>query len=74
MMPRSFEQMSEEQGGLCAICKKLLGIKGLNVDHCHLTHKVRGLLCTNCNLGIGCFGESIELLRAAIEYLREHSK
>src|SRR3990167_545133 len=40
------------------------------VDHCHKTKKVRGLLCLNCNHGIGKFKDSIHLLKKAIEYLR----
>lgn len=68
-MPKSFEQMLKEQNGLCLICKKEPQKKELAVDHCHLTDKVRGLLCTNCNLGLGYFNEDVELLRAAIEYL-----
>lgn len=69
-MPKSFEQMAKDQEGLCAICKKEPQSKGLNVDHCHKTGRVRALLCTKCNGGIGFFDESIELLEAAIAYLR----
>ena len=63
------------QGGVCAICHKPENktIKGvvlrLAVDHCHDTHKVRGLLCQACNRGIGCFSHDPVVLRSAIEYL-----
>lgn len=68
-MPKPFEEMVKEQDGLCKLCKKEPQSKGLNVDHCHTTGRVRGLLCTNCNAGLGFFNEDVELLKAAIEYL-----
>ncbi len=61
-----FEQLSERQHGLCAICALPLL---LTVDHNHLTGQVRGLLCGNCNRGIGCMQESIPNLKSAIQYL-----
>lgn len=55
----------------CAICgKPPHPKKGLALDHCHQSGALRGLLCDNCNLGIGCFGDSAELLTKAIHYLR----
>jgi hypothetical protein len=68
------------QGGLCAICRKpgtekrLGAIKNLAVDHCHETGKVRGLLCTACNTGIGKLMDSPEILRAAATYIERHQK
>ncbi len=47
-------------------------VKVLHVDHNHKTGKVRGLLCYNCNNGIGRFKEDIETLEKAIEYLKKH--
>jgi hypothetical protein len=41
------------QGHRCAICRKPFGDKTPHVDHDHKTHKVRGLLCVRCNVGLG---------------------
>jgi hypothetical protein len=56
--------------GKCAICKRALR---LHIDHDHATGRVRGLLCSNCNLGIGLFGEDVQRMRQAIHYLRERA-
>lgn len=73
-MQKSFDQMVKDQNGLCSICKGPPQSKGLSVDHCHATDRIRGLLCTNCNLGLGCFEDSIERLQAAIDYLQSQDK
>jgi hypothetical protein len=65
-----YNTMFRNQNGVCAICKLSCSTgKRLSVDHCHDTGKVRGLLCTNCNNGIGHLMDSIELLAEAIRYL-----
>jgi hypothetical protein len=63
--------MLEAQNGCCAICgtNDTGGRKAFHVDHCHNTGKVRGLLCGNCNSGIGNLRDDIELLKRAIQYL-----
>lgn len=59
-----------EQGGVCAICHHPPDSdKLLDVDHCHRTNKLRGLLCRKCNQGVGYFNDDIELLERVIEYL-----
>jgi hypothetical protein len=56
----------------CEICgKRPESIARLRIDHDHLTGKVRGLLCSNCNVGLGMFDDDPELLEQAAEYLRE---
>lgn len=56
----------------CEICEnKLDGEKFTHVDHNHSTGKFRGILCANCNHGIGKFKDSIEFLGKAIIYLKE---
>jgi hypothetical protein len=39
------------------------------VDHCHRTHRIRGLLCSRCNTGIGKFNDDPGLLMRAAKYL-----
>lgn len=69
------EEMLVAQNSQCAICTKtiqLRGVKGRDMavlDHCHVTKKNRGLLCTPCNLMIGYSKDNPDTLRAAIEYL-----
>lgn len=60
----------EAQGGRCLICNQQT--EKLRVDHCHVTGKVRGLLCHGCNTGIGLLGEEPDRLEAAAAYLRVH--
>lgn len=58
------------QHEICAICKSDdWGVKGPQVDHCHATGKVRGILCANCNNGLGRFVDDPVRLRSAAEYL-----
>ena len=65
-----YKKMMSDQSGLCAICDRSLDGKWISqVDHCHATGKIRGLLCLNCNSGIGRFGDNTDLLRKAILYL-----
>lgn len=60
--------MEADQDGRCAICNKEM--KQVNVDHCHKTQEVRGLLCTACNTGIGKLKDDISVLESAIKYLK----
>lgn len=67
----TYNKMSEEQRGLCAVCGNDNGGKRLCVDHRHDTGKVRGLLCTSCNKAIGQLGDTPEGVLAAYNYLKE---
>lgn len=64
-----------QQGGKCAICgvRKPITYDRLVVDHNHSTGKVRGLLCPNCNKGLGFFKDDINSLAKAIKYLNHES-
>lgn len=59
----------EGQGKCCAICAKQLTERWAFVDHDHITGKVRGILCTRCNLCIGQFEDNPVSLRNAAQYL-----
>lgn len=60
----------EKQNYCCAIClSNNWGAKGPQVDHCHLTKKVRGLLCHGCNTAIGLLNEDPIRFKQAIDYL-----
>jgi hypothetical protein len=73
--------MLKRQNSVCAICKQqetaphgLSGkTKDMAIDHCHETGKIRGLLCSSCNRGLGLFGDNVGTLRRAIEYLDSHA-
>lgn len=65
--PDDFKKLLAKQKGKCAICKKRK--QTLHVDHNHKTGKVRGLLCGNCNRGLGLFFDNKKFLQAAIIYL-----
>jgi hypothetical protein len=67
-----WDQMLIAQSGLCSICGDQFENKGHKrpfVDHSHVSGIVRGLLCQNCNTGIGHFHDDEVLMRRAIEYL-----
>lgn len=72
--PDDYSRMLEEQGGCCAICGKHHSdlSKRMAVDHNHATGEVRGLLCADCNTGIGKLNDDPAVLRRACEYLEEH--
>lgn len=56
------------QNGLCAICGAAKSYR-LHIDHCHNSREIRGLLCINCNNGLGRFQDNPTILRAAATYL-----
>jgi hypothetical protein len=65
--PEQFDTMLLQQGGACAICRETIAKP--HVDHDHKTGRVRGILCANCNVGLGMFGDDVKSLRSAIAYL-----
>lgn len=75
---KDYQAKLEAQGGTCAICKSSSpgrsDVRYFSVDHDHDTGKVRDLLCTRCNTGIGSLQDSSEILELAAEYLRKHGK
>ena len=73
-----YNRMLKIQNNRCAICNGTATgnrrWKNLSVDHCHATGKVRGLLCHDCNTGIGKMKDDVEILDKAIAYLKEMNK
>lgn len=70
LSPESFNKLFIQQFGACAICENFLdGHKPANVDHDHITGEIRGLLCRDCNLALGLFKDSGELLARAQAYV-----
>ena len=75
---REVRNMYESQKGLCAICNnfgfKMLDthVSGMNLDHCHTTGRVRGLLCHNCNRALGLFKDDPNTLENAARYIRKN--
>ena len=81
--PQRFNELLVEQGNACAICRSPFEYEhdtarqnldrayhsGPHVDHDHRTKVARGLLCNRCNRALGMFGDSIETLIAAANYL-----
>ena len=67
-----YKEILELQNNVCAICYKICDtFTRLSVDHDHNTGKVRGLLCSDCNRGLGFFKENADILESATRYLKE---
>lgn len=70
-----FLKMANEQGFKCSICGSISSgnkrTEHLCIDHDHETGTIRGLLCMQCNTGLGNFKDSPELLLKAVEYLKQ---
>lgn len=72
-------EMLLDQKGVCAVCEqpetsidhRTKKVRNLAVDHNHVTGKVRGLLCSHCNRGMGFLREDIKILRNLIKYLED---
>lgn len=69
----AFEKLLEDQNFTCAICLKvpLEMENGYCVDHDHISGEVRGILCQQCNSGLGMFKDNTDFLFNAILYLKK---
>lgn len=83
LLPGAYEQLLAGSGGACSLCGNPPAVgRALVVDHDHnccpgeksCGNCVRGLLCDNCNIGLGHFKDSVESLQLAIEYITRHSE
>jgi len=80
--PEEYKEKVKKQRNRCALCgnkethkdHRSGKVRVLSVDHDHKTNKLRGLLCGNCNRGLGMFKDSIDLLLKAIKYLKKHKR
>jgi len=62
------------QNHSCAVCKTHIDNlpKDLSIDHHHTTGKVRGLLCTKCNLALGLLGEDKNIIENLLKYIENN--
>jgi Recombination endonuclease VII len=67
-----YRALEKRQGHACAICRKMT--RDLCIDHCHVTGRVRGLLCRSCNSALGLYADDPRRLRAALAYLKGTAK
>jgi hypothetical protein len=71
-----FNRILHGQDGACAVCKEVKHIeekgKRLHVDHCHATGKIRGLLCSSCNITLGHAKDNVTRLKSLIGYLEKN--
>ena len=67
-----YRQMVVQQNGLCCICDRSFG-RG-DIDHDHVTGRVRGILCHACNIGVGAFQDNPAILQRAILYISATSR
>ncbi len=71
--PEQYFEIYKKQDGKCKICgKELPDGQYLVVDHNKETGEVRGLLCKDCNIGLGLFREQKEVMKKAVDYLKEN--
>jgi hypothetical protein len=70
--PEEYDRFMVQQNGRCAICEKPPTKLRLDVDHDHVTKKVRGLLHNHCNRALGYFGDDPDVLDSAAAYLRRN--
>ena len=75
-----YDEMSEAQGGVCAICGQpetstYLGkIRTMRVDHDHATGAIRALLCSDCNRFVGFIERNPHKIELALAYLGRRKK
>jgi len=74
-----YDSLLEQTNGHCPICNKRFAMKkgvskhGPVVDHNHSNGKIRGIVCSLCNVGLGYFQDNPEVLQNAINYLNCNS-
>jgi hypothetical protein len=66
---RGLPEPTRPEATLCECCGRLPGLKGMCLDHSHITGEFRGWLCSRCNTGIGYLGDDINGLLRGMRYL-----
>ena len=62
-----YEVRINGQGGVCAICTKILTRP--YIDHDHVTGKIRGILCQQCNTALGFVGDDVGIISTMLAYI-----
>jgi hypothetical protein len=57
-------------GDPCDVCGRTT--EPMNIDHCHVSGEVRGLLCRDCNWALGKVQDDPQILRALAAYVECH--
>jgi len=72
MSHEEYDDMMESTGDSCPICNYDFneGRYKRNIDHCHDTGYVRGIICHRCNLAIGALEHDVSIFERAIEWLK----
>lgn len=71
---QEFNEMVRQQNFKCLICERDFTdmiSKHITIDHNHDTGEVRGILCLNCNQGLGQFKDNVDYVKAAVRYLEK---
>lgn len=66
-----YDEMLVNQGGGCKLCHRKPGKTPLHVDHDHVTKRVRGLLCHQCNWYMGTVDSDPSILTRIRDYRNE---
>lgn len=72
LTPEGYEALFASQGHRCGLCGVSDAARWM-IDHCHETNRVRAILCSRCNCGLGWFDDDPESLRRAALYLEKNT-
>lgn len=69
----AYQDIVNKNNGKCYICNEFPSHRKLFIDHCHISNKIRGALCSKCNTILGFCNDKIEILKSAIKYLKKEN-
>jgi hypothetical protein len=69
-----YDVIFQKQGAKCGnrACITVMETKNRHLDHCHVTNKIRGILCNRCNLALGLLRDNLEIINGLALYLNEN--